>query len=105
MEIDQLVLLESRMQFDLVNGGNNTGFIENSSQMIYAEIRYADRFSASLFLQFGESAPCFHVAVLAWLGPMNQIKIDIIQLKPVKALIESFRRRAMPIIPKLGRDI
>ena len=92
------------MTFDLVDGRYNTGNFLKLFQMMDLEIADADGKYTAGFKKLGHLHPGSGVA--ARHRPVNQIKIQIIQLQPLHASVKStiYISKALRIVPDLAGD-
>jgi len=72
VERHQFILLETGMQFDLVDTWNDAGLIDDSFQMGNCEIRNAHRSQLAFGFQFDQGFPGFSVRVLTRFRPVNE---------------------------------
>ena len=92
------------MTFNLVDGRYNTGNFLKLFQMMDLEIADADGKYTASFKKFDHLQP--GSSVTAWHRPVNQIKIQVIQLQPLHASIKSpiYISKALRVIPDLAGD-
>ena len=92
------------MQFDLVERGDYTGFIDDAPQVFGAKIRYADRLRLACIAQFDKRFPGVDELVLLRAGPVDEQHVDMIAAKPFEAFVRRLERPvvALAVVPDLG---
>src|ERR1700755_1311323 len=106
VKVAQRFLLQTRMQLDLVDGGHDTGRIDDAGEMSRGEVRNTDRTGKASLLHRHQGAPAIDKTILLRRRPMDQIEIDIVELQLFQALIKRLERLvlALTVIPELGGD-
>ena len=101
---NQFFRIAKRMTFDLVDSRYNTGNFLKLFQMMNLEIADADGKYTAGFKKFGHLQPGSGIA--ARHRPVNQIKIQVIQLQPLHASIKSpiYISKALRVIPDFAGD-
>src|SRR5690606_16392490 len=70
---DDVTLLVRRVQFDLIDGGNDTGFFNNALEVLYEEVGDADTASQTSFAQFDQLREGVDVVVVHRCRPMHEV--------------------------------
>src|SRR5699024_5540987 len=106
MKGPQGCLLEVRMQFDLVDDGDDTGGIKQGLKVPDIEVAYANGSGQPFVAQLNHGFPGIDVFVLFGYGPVNEIEIDIIEPELVQAGFKCLARFLVTVIrvPDLGGD-
>src|SRR5580704_2925810 len=98
----QFLLLKPWMQLNLVDCWCYTRRIDNSFEVRDRKIGYSDRFGTSLFLQLYQRFPGLHICVLTRLGPMDQIKIHVVEPKSAETFVQCAACIGVLVVPKFG---
>src|SRR3546814_705671 len=88
MEVAQGFLLEVRVQLDLVNNGQNAGFIQQLLKVTDIEIADAYGFGTAFVVQLDHAFPGFDKKPLLGNRPVNQIQIDVVKVELFQAFVE-----------------
>jgi hypothetical protein len=99
-------LLEAGVQLDLVQDRDHSGFTDQPFQMRAHEVRHADRSHPPLLPQADQRAPGVDIAFLRRGWPVDQAKVNPVQLQPLKARLDRAQGGVMALlcIPDLGGD-
>ena len=102
----QRLLLEARVQLDLVDGGRDAGLADDPLQMVAVEIRDADRANASVLPETDQRLPGLHVKAGARPGPVDEIEVDWLAPESPRAEVEGAKGivEAVVAIAEFGRD-
>ena len=87
-EIEERLLAQARVEFDLVDGWNDRCGGEQIFQMMDHEIADTNRARAFFGVNLFEHTP--RVFVFAGHGPVNQVQIDIIHAELFQRSVERF---------------
>lgn len=88
-ELDDVALLQRRMQLDLVDGGDDRAGVEYPSQVLGQEVRDADRSNAPVRVQLLERTPGIDVSIVGGGGPVDQIQVEVVEAETVQARVEA----------------
>lgn len=100
------VPLKSRVQFDLVDRGHDSGLGDQALNVILVEIADSDRLDPALVAKTDQGLLCLDILVFHRLGPMDQIKIKIIKVEPCDRTVECAQGLVVAMIedPEFCRD-
>src|SRR5664280_4006 len=85
-------LLQKRMKFDLVDCRDDSGCCDDSLQVMWLEVRDADRGHSSLVPEADQGTPAVDILVSGWTRPVDQIQIQRIDTKLVHGRVEGAKR-------------
>ena len=106
MDGPQGPLLESRMQLDLIDGRRHTGLVDDPFEMVFVEVRDADRRGPPLLAKPHQRLPGLDETALLGGRPMDQVEVDGLPLEPLRARLEGPQGLVVSLvgIPQLGRQ-
>ena len=84
--LDQFFGITQRMTFNLVHSGNDAGNLFQLLQVVNLEITHSDRKNTACVKKLLKLLP--GAGISAWFRPVDQIKIQVIQLQPFKASVK-----------------
>ena len=84
----QFLLLEHRMQLDLVHGRHDSGGVHQNSQMLRLEVADTDRPDAALVAQVCERLEGLDEGVPLRQGPVDQVEVEVVDTEPIHAGVE-----------------
>ena len=97
MDQPHAALLEGRVQFDLVDGGNDARFVHQPLQVVLAEIRHADGLRGAFVAQLDHGFPRVDEFVLLRAGPVDQQQVDMFAPQPLQAVGEGLLGPVEPL--------
>ncbi len=99
-------LLEPRVQLDLIDGRRHTRLVDDPLQMVFVEVRHADRSGPPVLAQLHQRLPGLDEAALLGRRPVDQVEVDRLSLEPLRAGLEGPQGlvEALVGIPQLGRQ-
>jgi hypothetical protein len=101
-------IVEVRLEFDLVHGGDGVGFGGEALEMVDLEVRHADRARAAVCLELLQGLPRRHevAAIEHRERPMDQEEIDIVRAELHQRLRERLARlvRLVEAVVEFARD-
>ena len=102
----QGLLLEARVELDLVDRGREAGLADDPLQMLAVEVGDADRADPAFALQADQRLPGLDIKVDPRPRPVDEIEVDPLAPEPFGALVEGAQRlvEAVIRIAELGRD-
>ena len=100
--IDDHVLMQVRMRFDLIYHRHHARFLIQHIHMLRIKVADAYGTDALFLVQPDESLPAWQIHILA--RPMDQVKIHILQAQLFHAFFKAVQRRviAMIAVSQLG---
>src|SRR5437899_4701169 len=102
--LEQVLLVQEGMEFDLVHGGWNRCCREQLFEMANCIVTHADRASEPLVVDLEQRLPRF--VSQARYRPVDEIQIDIVEAEFAATLLERPQGRlvAMVVVPEFRRD-
>ena len=100
MKRAQRPLLESRMQFDLVDGRCYAAHPDDGLKLVLIKVRYADRLREALSLELNKRGPTLHIKALLRRRPMDKVKIDRFAAKPLGALLKGVHGAVVALLTR-----
>jgi hypothetical protein len=102
----EALLLEVRVQLDLVDRRHLAGGLHDAPQVLRLEVRRTDRADEPLVAQLDQRLPGLDVAVPGRHGPVDEVEVDVVELEPLEAALEGVARllTTVVVVEALGRD-
>ena len=102
----QLVLLEERVELDLVDRRQRLGLAGQPLEVLDAEVGDADRAGTALGVDPFEGAPGVEVEVPRGDRPVDQVEVDVLVSSRSIDFVEGGQGRVEALlgVPELGRD-
>src|SRR6476659_8455590 len=102
----QLLLLQKRMQLDLVDRGNDSRGVHQDSQMFGFEIADADRPDTALVAKMRKRLERVDERVFRRHRPVNEVEVEVLRAELVHAGVERGERALVALVgvPQLGGD-
>ena len=99
-------LLEVRVQLDLVDGRRHTCIANEQVDVAGQEVADANVLDQAAFASFDQRFPCLDELALAWVRPVNQIEIDVVETHTAHALLNGEQSLVVSMVAagQLGRD-
>ena len=79
MEVAKKLLLEERVQLNLIERWHDSGCFDNPMQMFRLEVRNTYRANPTRFAEFAEGFPGFDIEIVCWRWPMDQQKVEVVE--------------------------
>src|SRR5690606_39242158 len=70
MELPYVTLLEGRVKLELIDRGNDAGFVDNPAEVLWKEIGDTYRADLALLARLDKGFPGFYVAIVFWSRPV-----------------------------------
>ena len=105
VEVAHLVLLEVRVQLDLVQHRDHAGGLDDATQVLGLEVRHADRGQAPARPELEEGLPGLEVAVVLRRRPVDQQQVEAIEAELLHARLERLDGVLTALAPDLGGDV